>query len=656
YSAYDFILTVLPKFYVSNVFVVRRYRDKKQRRVLVGEEQTRPLLRENGDRRDMEENMHKLSETVGKIRSEIEQSSARNGINFYNMYTMILNFLSVNLRIIARGDFEDGYVRGFRDANKLGSASAARGFMHDEYGSRDDRFHEGYVKGLRDAGMTGMSTSMRNLCRDREPGGYSSGYMQGFRDGNSGVYGDRMSTNLLRRLDEQYPNQDEFHAGYIDGFKEGTSSRTSEHRKFEETRRLQESLTKLTEILQDKTKGGGDEIHTTKIYHVYNQTPEALSTAYSTTSAKHLEHELEELTSSSSRRNTLRKHYTPGDYLKYGSETDGYGSLGRNRRSLSVSALGRGNATITLCSQITFSVVFYFLFVSYEEMLNSVNIFNKSKRLKRFAFDVYRDTAFLSAQFFYLDTNVDNSRYQTGTGTSYISRSSAAERSTTDTFSRRYNYRSRSDMESPRRYASQTLLDGARPGPSTPHARRDALNTLQRELDTLSRSPDRSTPHGYSSDTGYVNESMRNESSMRNDSSMRSRTRGYSNYDYDSYQTTRSEVKTTSPLTPTNGTRSIRYPVSVPVRQGASSSYSYRKESGTSGVEAGPSSHNWPNDLTDIVNEPMGQTLERMKKYSSSVSQMDHEGVSSGMGDDGIKESIEERYQRSYKEEYTTGP
>lgn len=53
------------------------------------------------------------------------------------------------LSFSARGDFEDGYVRGFRDANKLGSASAARGFMHDEYGSRDDRFHEGYVKGLR---------------------------------------------------------------------------------------------------------------------------------------------------------------------------------------------------------------------------------------------------------------------------------------------------------------------------------------------------------------------------------------------------------------------------------------------------------------------------------------------------------------------------
>ncbi|VDO67060.1 unnamed protein product [Onchocerca flexuosa] len=35
------------------------------------------------------------------------------------------------------------------------------------------------------------------------------------------------------------------------------------------------------------------------------------------------------------------------------------------------------------------------------------------------------------------------------------------------------------------------------------------------------------------------------------------------------------------------------------------------------------SSHNWPDDLIDIVNEPMGQTLDRMKKYSNSLSQVD---------------------------------
>ncbi|KIH68492.1 hypothetical protein ANCDUO_01166 [Ancylostoma duodenale] len=93
-------------------------------------------------------------------------------------------------------------MKGYKDANKLGSASAARRRMDDDYGSKDDRFHEGYVKGLkwavaffsaffcslsskrlhsRDAGMTGMSTSMYNLAQRGAGGGYSSGFMQGYK-------------------------------------------------------------------------------------------------------------------------------------------------------------------------------------------------------------------------------------------------------------------------------------------------------------------------------------------------------------------------------------------------------------------------------------------------------------------------------------------
>ncbi len=122
-------------------------------------------------------------------------------------------------------------------------------------------------------------------------------------------------------------------------------------------------------------------------------------------------------------------------------------------------------------------------------------------------------------------------RHPSGTGTaSYISRASAERAQTTDAFSRRYNYRSRSDVGSPRRYASQTLLDGSRPGPTTPHARRDALHHLQRELDTLSRSPDprSATPRGgYSSDTGhYLNDTIRSRA--------RQAGTGYANYDYGS--------------------------------------------------------------------------------------------------------------------------
>jgi len=113
---------------------------------------------------------------------------------------------------------------------------------------------------------------------------------------------------------------------------------------------------------------------------------------------------------------------------------------------------------------------------------------------------------------------LERSRHASQMGSSYITRAAAASNQGTDTYAKRYNYRSRSDVGSPRRYASTTLLDGSRPGPSTPHARRDALSTLQRELDTLSRSPDRSTPRGYTSDTPY--------------DSVRSKARGYSNYDY----------------------------------------------------------------------------------------------------------------------------
>lgn len=40
-------------------------------------------------------------------------------------------------------------------------------------------------------------------------------------------------------------------------------------------------------------------------------------------------------------------------------------------------------------------------------------------------------------------------------------------------------------------------------------------------------------------------------------------------------------------------------------------------------MAAGLTSHNWPDDLIDIVNEPMGQTLDRMRKYSTSLSRVD---------------------------------
>lgn len=84
-------------------------------------------------------------------------------------------------------------------------------------------------------------------------------------------------------------------------------------------------------------KEKGDEVHNTKIYHVYNQSPELLA------QGQQLVSELEELASGQSRRSTLRRHYTPGDYLRYEDGGSGaeYHSLGR-RRTMSASALGRG--------------------------------------------------------------------------------------------------------------------------------------------------------------------------------------------------------------------------------------------------------------------------------------------------------------------------
>uniref|UniRef100_A0A913IDA2 Fibronectin type-III domain-containing protein n=1 Tax=Strongyloides stercoralis TaxID=6248 RepID=A0A913IDA2_STRER len=350
-----------------------------------------------------------------------------------------------------KGDFEEGYARGFRDAKSLGSADNARRHMHETFSGQNDRFHEGYVKGLRDAGLSGMSTSMHNLAQKRPAdGSYSPGYMQGFRDGNSGIFGDHITDSLLRRLEESYPKDDEFRKGYLDGFKDAVNARLGS-RTLQDSRQLQKSLTELTERLVSLEKTKGDEIHSTKIYHVYNQRDGGYG--YSSSGAQ-LAQELDEI-QSQSRRSTLRRHYTPGDYLRYASDAEaGYSSLSHPKRSLSASALGR-------------------------------------------------------------ESHQETSRSRHLSGTSYLSRASASERQTTDKFTRPYKYRSRSDIGSPRRYASQTLLSGARPGPSTPHSKLDALHTLQKELDTLSRSPG----GGYTSDTGYFKSKGTGQ--------------GYSNYDYE---------------------------------------------------------------------------------------------------------------------------
>ncbi|CAB3401714.1 unnamed protein product [Caenorhabditis bovis] len=521
----------------------RRFRARKEQNRYVSNNQRMPLLEEN--KAGMNENLRHLEQRLDNMRSTIDGRS--------------------------RGDFEDGYMKGYKDANKLTSASAARRRLDDDYGGRDDRFHEGYAKGLKDAGMTGMSTSMRNLAQRGTSAGYSAGFVQGYKDGNSGVFGDRVTPSLLSRLDEQYAGQEEFKQGYVDGFKEGASSRVGDKQRFEDSRRIQQSLTELTERLQSLEKTKGDEIHSTKIYHVYNQQPEGA--AFSSTGAQ-LAQELEEI-GSTSRRSTLRRHYTPGDYLKHDAE-EGYNSLSRNRRSLSASALAANR----------------------EAMHQSSSYLQTGGTLSR------------------------SRHHMSHAGSSYLSRAAQEASATgTDTYAKRYNYRSRSDVGSPRRYASQTLLDGSRPGPSTPHARRDALQTLQKELDTLSRSPDvrGATPRtaaGYTSDTNAYD-------------TVRSKARGYSNYDYDTYQS--------------SSTRNVQH-------EGSTSAATASGAAATTAKVPYPTTKNdssgkWADELIDIVSEPFDRTIERLKKFSTSTKSG---GQSGG-------EVVEEKYHRSYKEEHSSG-
>lgn len=106
-------------------------------------------------------------------------------------------------------------------------------------------------------------------------------------------------------------------------------------------------------------------------------------------------------------------------------------------------------------------------------------------------------------------------------GASYQSRAEQqAEQQARRQQHQQHQYRSRSDLERDRRYASQTLLDGARPGPIASHSRRDALHSLQRELDSLSRFDSRAD---YAAD--LAQDSLRSRSGQRVGA-------GFANYEY----------------------------------------------------------------------------------------------------------------------------
>ncbi|CAK5085679.1 unnamed protein product [Meloidogyne enterolobii] len=449
-----------------------------------------------------------------------------------------------------RGNFEDGYSQGYR---------AGRGGrrVEEDWRGRDEAFR-GYAKGLRDTGDRGMSTSMANLAqRPTQRLGYSSGYMQGFRDGSSGVFGDRITESLLKRLEEQYPDNEEFRTGYIDGFKDGVGGG-----RFEDSRRIQQSLTELTERLTtiEKTVEKGDEIHSTKIYHVYNQSPEMLA------QGQQLVSELEEL-ASGSKRSTLRRHYTPGDYLRYDEASGEYNSLGRSRRSMSATALGRGGGD-------AYAVLY------------------------------------------------DRERHHSGSIEGQDISATAGRSATTTNAARYGQYRSRSELAGmggtspPRRYASQTLLDGARPGPTTgptaattAHSRRDALYELQRELDSLaSRSPASGgefvgTARQQQILPGRWDTAVSSGSSIFASAAAQQQQQQQRNYEFEQQQT--SAITTT---------------------------------------------HQWPEDLIEIVHEPMGQTLDRMRRFSTSLSNVER---TEGAAAETEKVDHQEKYKRTYREEYS---
>lgn len=112
---------------------------------------------------------------------------------------------------------------------------------------------------------------MKDLAASKQTGGYSSGYMQGFRDGDSGIYGDRITTSLLRRLEEQYPTQDDFRQGYIEGFRDSTNRKAQDSlQKGPDQSKLTDRLSELSERLStlERSQTAGDEVHTTRVYHV----------------------------------------------------------------------------------------------------------------------------------------------------------------------------------------------------------------------------------------------------------------------------------------------------------------------------------------------------------------------------------------------------
>ena len=68
-------------------------------------------------------------------------------------------------------------------------------------------------------------------------------------------------------------------------------------------------------------------------------------------------------------------------------------------------------------------------------------------------------------------------------------------------------------------------------------------------------------------------------------------------------------------------------------------------------AEAAGGGGEWTDELMRIVKEPMDHTLDRMKDYSNSMSQL--HPTSPAPKPDDVQESLQESYSRSYRQEHT---
>ena len=96
---------------------------------------------------------------VSTLTTRVGHSTTQLTENQYSIDSPLTFYFHWNF-FAGKGDFEDGYVRGFRDANKMSSGTQARRRLDEDYGSSNMGWQQGYAQGLRDAGLQGTV----NIC------------------------------------------------------------------------------------------------------------------------------------------------------------------------------------------------------------------------------------------------------------------------------------------------------------------------------------------------------------------------------------------------------------------------------------------------------------------------------------------------------------